>query len=172
MGGNLTGVTVADLFAEDGYFTFKMIAAGANVIAIVNDAGQAEQLNARKKELGLGDDRLKVRAVAVGDPGLAAEEADMALIVHHFTLLQDRKAFFKRMRQGLRYPRVLFMVEWQYKEGPPGPPMAQRLPVEKVMDLIGEMEYADVGAHSAKIPDQVIYAINDYFDYGMEPRDQ
>ncbi|MBL0126768.1 MAG: hypothetical protein IPP83_04760 [Flavobacteriales bacterium] len=167
MSDDLTGVTVADLFAGDGYFTFKLIAAGANVIAIVNDEAEAEGINARKRELGLGDDRLKVRAVPVGDPGLAPEEADMALIVHHFTLIKDRTNYFKLMRNGLRFPRPLFMVEWQYREMQQGPPLSQRLPSEKIMDMVGAMGYSDVGAHSDKIPDHVVFAINDYYDpYG------
>ena len=37
MGQDLSGMTIVDLFAEDGYFSFKMVAAGARVIAVVND---------------------------------------------------------------------------------------------------------------------------------------
>lgn len=165
--GNIAHLTVADLFAEDGYWTFKFIAAGANVIAVVNDAAEAEALEARKKAMGLGDDRLQVRAVPVGDPGIYKEEADMAFIGHRFLTIQDKRDFLTRMRAGMEYPRYLVMLEWQYKDGPPGPPKSERMPSDHIMDLVGEYsEYSDVGAHSDKVPDQVVFLINDYMDSG------
>ncbi len=172
MGNDLTGVTVADLFADDGYFTFRLIDAGANVIAVVNDAAKAEAIEAKKKALGLGDDRLKVRTVAVGDPGLAKEEVDMALIVHGFADLADKSTYFARMREGMRYPRPLIMVEWRHSDAPTGNVPGNGMREEEVMDFIGTTGYSDVGAHSAKIPDQVIYVINDYMDLGGEPAAQ
>ncbi len=169
MGGDLTGTTVADLFAGDGYFTFKLIKAGANVIAVVNDAANAAKIEERKKQLGLGDDRLQVRSVPVGDPGLRKEEVDMAVIYHSFVGITNKPDFFARMRDGMRHPRPLIMVEWQYLESADGPPMSERIPTETIMDMIGEYGYSDVGAHSAKIPGQVIFMINDYIDMGGGP---
>ncbi|HRH39064.1 MAG TPA: hypothetical protein PK760_11995 [Flavobacteriales bacterium] len=164
--GDIKGVTIADLFAEDGYFAFKLIDAGANVIAVVNDADQAAAIEAKKKEKGIGDDRLKVRAVPVGDPGLQKDEADISLIVHHYTKIGDKVDYFARMREGVVHPRPLIMVEWLPGMVQHGPPNPERMAIEQVMDEVGQYGYSDVGAHSAKIPEQVIYVINDYFDMG------
>ncbi len=49
MGNNLTGMTIADLFADDGYITFKLLNAGANVIAIVNDAEKAKAIEPARR---------------------------------------------------------------------------------------------------------------------------
>lgn len=165
--GNIAHLTIADLFADDGYWTFKFIAAGANVIAVVNDQAQADALEARKKEMGLGDDRLRIRAVPVGDPGIRSEEADMAFIAHRFVGIKDKRDYLTRMRAGLKYPRYLAMVEWQNKQTAMGPPLSERLPADRIMDLVGEnSEYSDVGAHSDKVPDQVVFLINDYIHPG------
>lgn len=165
--GNIGHLTVADLFADDGYWTFKFIAAGANVIAVVNDAEKAAVLEERKKQMGLGDDRLKIRAVPVGDPGIANEEAQMAFIGHRFVGIKDKTDYLKRMRAGMKYPRYLVMVEWQNRQTAMGPPLSERLPADRIMDLIGEhSEYSDVGAHSDKVPDQVVFLINDYMNPG------
>lgn len=168
MGGDLSNMTIADLFADDGYFTFKMIDAGANVIAVVNDAAKAEAITAKQKERGLGADRLQVRTVAVGDPGITNAEVDMALIAHSFVKIRDKKGYFERMRQGMKPPRFLVMVEWRNGQTPTGPPANERMSEEEVMDFIGTTGYSDVGAHSAQIPDQVIYLINDYMDVPEE----
>ncbi|MEO8588702.1 MAG: class I SAM-dependent methyltransferase [Flavobacteriales bacterium] len=165
MGGDLNGLTIADLFAGDGYFTFKMIEAGANVIAIDSDPANIAKIEARKKALQLSDDRLRIRAVPVGDPGLQPEEVDMALIVHNFLRIADRKAYFDLMRRGVRFPRPVFMVEWLYEESPDGPPISERMPIEQMMDEVGLLGFADVGAHSKKIPGQVIMIASDYAEY-------
>ena len=167
MEGFLKGKTVADLFAGDGYFTFKLIEQGANVIAIDNDPANIAKLEARKKDLGLSDDRLKIRAVPVGDPGLAQGEADVALIVHSYLKIQDRRSYVQRLRDGLKFPRPLFIVDWQYRETPVGPPLAQRMPVERIMEELGSYGYTDVGQHSAKMPYQVIFFASDPME--MDP---
>lgn len=166
--GDLTGLTIADLFADDGYWTFKMIDRGANVIAVVNDQAKAEAIIKRKKERNLSDDRLQVRTVLHGDPGIANAEVDMALIAHRFVSIRDKPDYFRRMRMGMRPPRYLVMVEWRYEQTATGPPMDERMSENDIMDFIGTTGYADVGAHSAQIPDQVVYLINDYIDMPVE----
>ena len=164
MGGDLRNRVVADLFADDGYFTFKLLDAGADVIAVVNEPAQAERLEELKKAKGLTDDRLRIRLVPVGDPGLMPEEADMALMVHRFTTLSDRKSYFNLMRRGLRYPYLLFMLEWPKKQTQHGPPLAMRAAPEEIMETIGSLNYTDVSFNAATIPDQVIYVAHDPMD--------
>lgn len=168
IGPDIKGMTIADLFADDGYFTFKLIEAGANVIAIDNDPENIARLEARKRELGLGDDRLRIRAVPVGDPGIANGEADVALITHRYTSIKNKAAYISRLRQGLQPPRPLFIIEWQYRETPVGPPLAQRMPTDNIMDEVGELGYSDIGAHSAKMPYQVIFLATDYIEMDDE----
>lgn len=170
--GSISGTTVADLFADDGYFTFKFIDAGANVIAVVNETAKAEHLEAEKKRRGLPDERLRIRMAAMGDPGIAGEEADFGFIAHRFLTIKDKPAYMARMRAGLRPPRYLVMLDWQYRETTMGPPMGERMPTDRIMDLVGEVSgYTDVGAHSDKVPDQVVFLINDYVDAGYDTGD-
>ncbi len=161
MGNDVTGWTIADLFADDGYFTFKLLDAGANVIAIVNDVDKYEALMARKKAAGLGDDRLIVRAVPAGDPGLAAGEADCGLIVHAFAGIQDKKGYLRLLRNGLRRPSVLFMVEWQKRETPVGPPLAQRMTAEEIMDSFLATGFTDLSAKAQRMPYDVLFMMTD-----------
>ncbi|MEX1133011.1 MAG: hypothetical protein WEC15_07305 [Flavobacteriales bacterium] len=164
IGPDIKGMIIADLFADDGYFTFKLIEAGANVIAIENDPAKVAALEQRKKELGLSDERLRIRAVPVGDPGIANAEADVALITHRYTGIQNKASYISRLRQGLLPPRPLFIIEWQHRETPVGPPLAERMPTENIMDEVGELGYSDIGAHSAKMPYQVIFLATDYME--------
>ena len=168
MDNDLEGLVIADLFARDGYFTFRLINAGAKVIAVDNDPANIALLEAKKQEYGLTDDQLVIRAVPVGDPGIGPGEVDVALLVHGFATLRDRKSYFELLRRGMQEPRPLFMIEWQKRETPLGPPVAQRMGEDEIMDELGALGFADIGAHSAKMPYQVIYFATDPVDLGIE----
>jgi hypothetical protein len=172
IGPQLAGSTVADLFAGDGYFTFRLLEAGANVIAVDNDPANIALLEARKKELGLNDARLQIRAVPVGDPGIRAGEADMALLVHRFGSIKDKGAYITQLREGLRYPRPLFLIDWQYRETPVGPPLAQRRMSDAIMEDLGALGYSDVAAHGAKMPYQIIFVATDYYEMDADTYDK
>jgi len=154
MGNDLRGKLIADLAAGDGYFTFKMIEVGANVIAISDDQRELDAIESRKKEMKLGDDRLRTRLSPKGDPGLAPEEVDACLLVHSYVSIPDKKAYLTKVFEGTRHPRALFILEWLNTETPIGPPMTDRISSERIMDDIGTAGYTDVGAYSAKIPHQ------------------
>jgi len=154
MGNDLRGRTIADLSAGDGYFTFKMIEVGANVIAISDDQAQLDAIEARKKEMKLSDERLRTRLTSKDDPGLAPDEVDACLLVHSFVSIPDRKEYLKKVFAGTRMPKPLFVLEWLNNETPIGPPMTDRMSSERIMDEIGLAGYTDVGTYSAKIPYQ------------------
>lgn len=168
MDNDLEGLVVADLFARDGYFTFRLINAGAKVIAVDNDPANIALLEAKKQEYGLTDDQLVIRAVPTGDPGIGPGEVDVALLVHGFTSLKDRKSYFELLRRGMLEPRPLFMIEWQKRETPLGPPLDQRMAEDAIMDELGALGFSDIGAHSAKMPYQVIFFATDAVDMGYE----
>ena len=154
MGNDLRGRKVADLKAGDGYFTFKMIEVGANVIAIDDDPANIALLEARKKEMNLSDERLQIRLVKLGEAGLAPGEVEVCVMLHGFVRIPNKRDFLSKVYQGTQPPRPLFMVEWLNSATPIGPPMSDRMSSEKIMDEIGMVGYTDVGAYSAKIPYQ------------------
>lgn len=174
IGTDLGGMTVADLFAGDGYFTFRLAGTGANVIAIVNDPSNAAKIEERRAAEGLSEEQVQVRIVPEGDPGLAPNEVDMALLVHHFVTIEDRDTYFRLLRRGMRSPRPLFMVEWQKGPTQLGPPPDQRMVTETIMDELGHHGFTDVGAFSDKLPDQVLLFASDpmeILDEGMPNTD-
>lgn len=174
MGNDLRGRTIADLAAGDGYFTFKLIEVGANVIAISDDQRQLDAIEARKKEMKLSDERLRTRLAPKGQAGLAPEEADACLLVHSYVSIPDKKSYLQQVYAGTRMPKPLFILEWLSTETPMGPPMTDRIPSERIMDDIGLAGYTDVGTYSAKIPNQAfIFASHqsgaEYDEQGMDP---
>lgn len=150
--GPLEGRVVAEFYAGDGPYTWDLLAAGARVLAIVDNPGQADALNARKLREGIGDDRLLVRPVAPGAVGLLPNEADLALITREFSALGDRPAWFGQLMAGLKPPHLFYLVNYLSAPSPEGPPMEQRTDFNRVADEVGQYGFQDVGIYYRKMP--------------------
>lgn len=174
MGNDLRNRTIADLAAADGYFTFKLIEVGANVIAISSDQAELDAIEARKKAMNLSDARLRTRLGTPSDPRLAPNEVDACLLVHGFTRIPDKKAYLTNVFEGTRSPKPLFLLEWLHTATPIGPPMSDRMSSEEIMDAIGMVGYTDMGTYSAKIPYQAFVFASQQMgspddEQGMDP---
>jgi hypothetical protein len=166
MGNELRGRTIADLAADDGYFTFKMIEVGANVIAIDPDPAKLAAIEARKKELGLSDERLRTRLGSLDDPNLAPEEVDACILVHSYTGIRKKQEYLTKVFNGTREPKPLFLLEWLKAATPIGPPMGERISAEQVMDELILGGYTDIGTYTAKIPYQAFIFASRQPDFG------
>mgnify|MGYP001551539055 CR=1 FL=1 len=150
--GCIGGKLVSDMFAGDGYYTWKLLDAGARVIAIDDNPANIAALEARKKQSGIGDDRLIIRATTPGNPGLLPNEVDMALITREYSTLGDRGSWFKQLRAGIKPPSTFYMVNFLAGETRYGPPLNQRMDYYKVSDELNEFGFTDVGVKYKGIP--------------------
>lgn len=150
--GNIQGKVVADMFDGDGYFAWKLMGAGARVLAIDDNPVNIAALEARKKAEGIGDDRLLIRLTTPGVTGLMPNEVDMALITREYSQLGDRPAWFAQLMTGVRAPHLFFMVNYLPQQTPEGPPLSQRMAFNTVADEVNGFGYGDVGILYKKIP--------------------
>ncbi len=150
--GGVNGKTVADLFVGDGYYTMKLLEAGAKVIASDDDPRNIEALEARKKELGICDERLEIRTAVAGTPNLAMNEVDVALCTRQLLSIPDPIGFFTKVRSSVRFPSSLFIVNFIPEQTPVGPPLDERLPEDRVMDAMEPCGFTDIGSYSKKMP--------------------
>ncbi len=157
----VVGKTVAVLFPGDGYYAFKLVEAGARVIAIEPDAGQAERLKEEARKRGLDAGALEVRAASQGT-GLNPGEADMAFCSRSYLSVPDRLNYFKAVRTALKSPAPLVLVDFAPVESPVGPPAAERISEQTVMDEMEVLGCTDIGAYGKKLPYQWVVIAMDF----------
>ncbi|MBL7979832.1 MAG: methyltransferase domain-containing protein [Bacteroidetes Order II. Incertae sedis bacterium] len=78
--GNIRGKTIMDIGAGSGYFSVKLAAKGAKVIAAEVSEEFQSLLNTRIEKEKLKN--IALRKIRFDDSGLRAQEADMVLIVN------------------------------------------------------------------------------------------
>ncbi|MBS1942665.1 MAG: hypothetical protein JST38_17495 [Bacteroidetes bacterium] len=149
--GPLQGRTVADMFAGDGFYTWGMLKAGARVLAIDDNPANIAALEARKKQDGIGDDRLLIRQTTPGAPGLLANEVDMALITREYSTLGDRPSWFAQLKSGIRSPHLFYLVNFIPGQTAAGPPLSQRMGYNTVSNEVTEFGFEDVGIFYKKM---------------------
>lgn len=157
----ISGRTVADLSAGDGYNTWSLLRAGANVIAIDEDPAKIAAIEARKKELGLSDARLRTRVVPPGECGLGPNEVDLALITRPYITIPNKPAYFASLRQGVSGVHQVAIVNHLNQNTASGPPMDQRMSEITLMDELANYGYADVLSLTKALPDRYLVVAQD-----------
>ncbi len=129
--GDLQGKTVMDIGAGSGYFSVKLAARGADVIAAdVSDEFQAH-LKKRVEDKGLSNIRL--RKLPYDSPLLGKEEVDMVLIVNTYHHIEQRTDYFAQVRQGIRPTGELVVIDFFKSEVPVGPPTDHKVSIDEVI---------------------------------------
>lgn len=114
-----------DIGAGTGYFSFRLAAHGANVIAADVDERFQEYIEAEIEKRGV--DNVSTRLVPFDGPKLENEEADIALIVDTYHHLENRPAYLKKVLAGLKPGGRFVVVDFKKEESPFGPPASHRI---------------------------------------------
>lgn len=133
----LAGKTLADIGAGSGYFSFRLLEGGANVIAVEIDDRFSNYLLERKVQL---PDSLQlhfeVRLATPEDPYLQFNEVDGILIVNTYIYLNNRVDYLKHLKKCLKKDGRILIVDYHKKPTKQGPPLEIRLPVQTISNEI------------------------------------
>lgn len=154
--GRLDGLTVMDLGAGRGYFTFRLADAGARVIAADIDAGSLAAIEAARAERGLAPARVETRQVPEDAPALKPAEADLVLIVNTYHHIEARPAYFAKVREGLKPGGRLVVVDFFRRELPVGPPVAMKVTEDDVVKELRQAGFARFEVDRETLPHQYI----------------
>ncbi len=121
--GDLAGSKMADIGAGTGYFTFRMAAKGANVLAVDIDSNFLEYIAKAAIELPSPDfGKIETRITGSETPSLLAEEVDGVLIVNTAYFLPNRPNYFMQIYQGLKKGGRLVVVDFKSEPSAVTPP--------------------------------------------------
>jgi SAM-dependent methyltransferase len=141
--GLRAGMAVADLGAGTGYFSrFLSAAVGSDgaVFAVDPEPKMVERLRARA-EAERTANVVPVLA-SLDDARLPAGAVDVILIVDTYHHIDDRIAYFTRLRRALRLHGRIAVVDWKKRDLPVGPPLEHKLAREVVVEEMTAAGYA------------------------------
>ncbi len=138
--------TVADIGAGTGYFSVRIARRlpQGKVFAIDIEQDMLRYLSERARREHLNTINT---IMASGENANIPEPVDVILIVDTYHHIDDRIAYFARLKKSLRPHGRLAVVDFK-PDSPEGPPIASRISAEKVTEELKTAGYSLVAAYS------------------------
>lgn len=139
--GDLQGKTIMDIGAGSGYFSVKLAAKGARVIAAdVSDEFQA-YLKKRIEENNLKN--IELRKIPYDSPSLQDAEVDMVLIVNTYHHIDNRAEYFAKVKKGTKASGELVVIDFFKTDIPVGPPTDHKVSIDEVIAELKQAGYTE-----------------------------
>lgn len=150
--GPLEYLTVADIGAGSGYFSFRFVREAARVIAIDIDP-ELIRLMDQEKQFYRPDLRRKfeARLAETDDPKLLDGEVDVVFIANTYPYLNNRPEYLRNLIPKLREGGRIMIVDFKREPTPIGPAQNNRLDQSAV-----EQELAHAGFRILVSDDQML----------------
>ncbi|MEL6122214.1 MAG: class I SAM-dependent methyltransferase [Bacteroidota bacterium] len=157
--GDLNGKTIADIGAGTGYFTFRMSSEADKVIAIDIDPDMIELINIFSNNLdSLQRSRIETRLAVADNPRLAIHEVDKAIIINTIGYIQDKKAYLRTLKRGIKPDGTIMIVDFKMKRIPAdiAPAPANRVSILDIENMLVEDGYTDIKTDDRSLDYQYI----------------
>jgi SAM-dependent methyltransferase len=154
--GKLEGKTVMDIGCGSGYFSFRLQASGAKVIAADVDQRFLDHVEQKRGESGIAPELMETRKLPYDNPKLAKGEVDWVLIVDTYHHIENRVPYFADVLKGLKQPGALMVVDFKVEDSPVGPPKEMRIGAEQVKSELGEAGFSKFDIDMTSLPHQYI----------------
>jgi len=152
--GALKGKTIMDIGAGSGYFSVKLAAKGAKVIAAdVSDEFQT-YLKKRIEDQNLRN--IELRKIPYDNPALKDSEVDMVLIVNTYHHIDRRAEYFALTKKGLKKNGELVVIDFFKIDVPVGPPTEHKVSMDEVIAELKTAGYSNFKVEVNLLPYQFI----------------
>jgi len=152
--GDLQDKTIMDIGAGSGYFSVKLAAKGAKVIAADVDDKFQTYIKERIQKEQLQN--IETRKIPYDSPSLQDEEADMVLIVNTYHHIENRVDYFAKVKKGTKSDGELIIIDFFKSEAPVGPPVNHKIAIDVVIDELKKAGYSSFEVKVDLLPYQYI----------------
>ena len=154
--GEVSGQTIMDIGSGTGYFSFRLVRAGAKVIAADVDERFQEYIRTKKDRLGIPDSLLLLRKIPYDDPQLEAGEVDKVITVNTYHHIEDRSTYFGKVRSGLKPGGTLIVIDYFKKDLPVGPPKSMKIDRETIIEELRAAGFKNIETNDTLLEYQFI----------------
>jgi predicted methyltransferase len=154
--GDVQGKIVMDIGSGSGYFSFRLLEAGANLICADVDERFLNYIDERMARESLPASRMETRLVPYDSSTLKPGEADIVLIVDTYHHIENRVAYFAEVRAGLKPGGKLVVVDFFKRDDPVGPGVGMKMSEDVVMAELREAGYTEFNLDVERLPYQYL----------------
>jgi len=156
--GDLSGKTVADIGAGDGFFAKRLAQYAEKVIAIDVDPNFLAELDSSvvMEVPEQFQSRIETRLATYTDPKLSPGEADIVLIVNTYVFLPNRVEYMRNIWQDLPDEGRVMIIDFKKKRMPVGHVNNIKVPLFEVEDELLKAGFSQVQTNDTALDYQYI----------------
>lgn len=153
--GKLQGMTVAEIGAGTGYFTFKLAKKAKRVIAADVDERFLDYIDAKKKKYPGVSAKIQTLKIPYDSPDLPKNSFDKLLIVDVYHHIENRTEYFSKLKSIMKDSAQLFIID--FKMGSKfGPPDGMKVSPKEVRNELAKAGFDIVEIDNNSLPQQFI----------------
>ena len=160
--GEIKDKTIVDLGSGSGYFSFRLVKAGANVIAADVDSAFLQIIEKKQKELNIDQDELKTVRIDENKLNIDAHSANIVFLVNAYHHISDRVNYFSSVNSTLKENGKIVIVDFYKKTLPVGPPKNHKISKEEVLKELKEAGYENIEINTELLEYQYIITAQKY----------
>ena len=160
--GEIKDKTIVDLGSGSGYFSFRLVNAGANVIAADVDPEFLQIIEKKQKKLNIDQDELKTVRIDENKLNIDTRSADIVFLVNAYHHISDRVNYFSSVNSTLKEDGKIVIVDFYKKKLPVGPPKDHKISKEVVLKELKEAGYEKVEINTELLEYQYIITAPKY----------
>lgn len=157
--GEVEGLKILDIGSGSGYFTFRLAEKGAHVIAGDVSDEFHDFIRGQMKTNKQYQENIELRKLPYDGPALKDKEVDAAIIVNTYHHIENRVAYFQKVKQGLKDDGTLMVVDFMKKKFDvevEGPPYEMRLSKDLVISELTKAGFNSFDVNETLLPFQYV----------------
>lgn len=151
--GDVSRKKILDIGAGTGYFSFKLAAKGADVIA--GDVDERFQNYIKEQIEEENAPKVALRKLPYDSPALTEKEVDKVIIVNTYHHIEDRIAYFGKVLKGLKEGGELLVIDFKKQDGP-GPPVKMKMAAAFITKELKKAGFTDFEVNDSLLEHQYI----------------
>ena len=154
--GDIEDKTVVDLGSGSGYFTFRLLATGASVIAADIDRAFLDIIEEKTANFSIEEGKLVLHQMSESRIDLPEASADIIFLVNTYHHIPDRVEYFKAANSVLKEGGKIVIVDFYKHQLPVGPPKHHKIAQDKVLSELADAGYLNVESDTELLEHQYI----------------
>jgi len=154
--GNIENKTIIDLGSGSGYFTFRLVGAGANVIATDVDNEFLKIIEEKQKQLDIDHDKLKTMLISENELSIGTNMVDLVFMVNVYHHLSNRVSYFNAVNNILRQNGKIVIVDFYKETLPVGPSKNHKISKDEVLKELDEAGFKNIDVNTELLEYQYI----------------
>lgn len=160
--GEIENKTIVDVGSGSGYFSFRLVRAGAKVIAADIDPAFLEMIEKKRKELEITNEVLNTIRIDEDNLNIEDGSADIIFLVNSYHHISDRINYFSAVNAKLKEGGKIVIVDFYKKSLPVGPPKNHKIAKEVVLEELDKAGFKDITTNLELLEYQYIITVNKY----------